>query len=166
MIDEKLLNKFDRIQDLPVPEEMLGAYIEGNVDSSEASQIEFAISEDTDLSDLVDGISSKNGSILDNLENQIFDQTYPHFLSDIQLPSLESNLIHENLFEDHMVAVCYPEDFFNGNNSSSTDELFPSDSLLEINLSHDDSFLDTDQSLDIDSHKESDDMFNADSNDI
>ena len=45
MIDDNLLAKFDRIQDLPVSEEMLGAYMEGNVDSCEASQIESVISD-------------------------------------------------------------------------------------------------------------------------
>ena len=36
MIDEELLNKFDRIQDLPVSEEMLGAYMEGNTSDDES----------------------------------------------------------------------------------------------------------------------------------
>lgn len=36
MIDEELLNKFDRIQDLPVSEEMLGAYMEGNLNDAES----------------------------------------------------------------------------------------------------------------------------------
>lgn len=45
MIDEELLNKFDRIQDLPVPEEMLGAYLEGNLNEEEERFVEFAMND-------------------------------------------------------------------------------------------------------------------------
>lgn len=39
MIDDELLNKFDRIQDLPVSEEMLGAYMENNLSAIESLQV-------------------------------------------------------------------------------------------------------------------------------
>lgn len=57
MIDEELLNKFDRIQDLPVSEEMLGAYIEGNLSGNEAGNVELMIDFHPGLSELVDDIS-------------------------------------------------------------------------------------------------------------
>lgn len=60
MISDKLLNKFDRIEDLPVSEEMLGAYLEGNLDLLESSQIEFQISTDPYLSGLVDDVKLEN----------------------------------------------------------------------------------------------------------
>lgn len=53
MIDDELLNKFDRIQDLPVSEEMLGAYVEGNLSDFEKSEIESVLFADTFLSDMV-----------------------------------------------------------------------------------------------------------------
>lgn len=53
MIDNELFAKFDRIQDLPFSEEMLGAYMEGKVDLYEASQIESVVSGDSALSDLL-----------------------------------------------------------------------------------------------------------------
>ena len=36
MINEELLSKLDRIEDLPVSEEMLGAYMEGNLEIGRA----------------------------------------------------------------------------------------------------------------------------------
>ena len=56
MINDELLVKFDRIQDLPVSEEMLGAYIEGNLDSTEFSEIADAIASNEALSDLLENV--------------------------------------------------------------------------------------------------------------
>ena len=56
MINKELLAKFDRIQDLPVSEEMLGAYMEGNLDSTESSEIADAIAFDEVLSDLFENV--------------------------------------------------------------------------------------------------------------
>ncbi len=82
MIDDELLAKFDRIQDLPVSEEMLGAYVEGNADICEITQIEFAVSENCELSEFVDNILREKDSILENIESQISDPSYHHILSD------------------------------------------------------------------------------------
>ena len=43
MINDELLNKFARIQYLPVTEEMLGAYLEDNLSSIEILNIEQSI---------------------------------------------------------------------------------------------------------------------------
>lgn len=166
MINDELLAKFERIQDLPVSEEMLGAYMEGNVDSCEASQIESVISDDSALSEFVDSISHDSGFILDNLEQQIFDPTYPHFLSDIQLPSPGIEIEPENFYQDYMMAAGYPGDRFNSLAPPLSDKTVSSDSLFEKNITFEDSFLGADHSLDIDSQEECDDMFNNDSNDI
>lgn len=166
MIDNELLAKFDRIQDLPFSEEMLGAYLEGNLDSCEASQIESVISRDSTLSEFVDSISLDSDSILDNLEQQIFEPTYPHFLSDIQLPSLGNKIDPENFYHDYMVEAYRPDSRFNILDTSLSDETFSSDSLLKKNITSDDSFMGSEHSLDIDSPEESDDMFNNNSNDI
>lgn len=52
MIDDELLAKFDRIQDLPVSEEMLGAYFEGNLGNSDSELVSNAISHDLFLMNL------------------------------------------------------------------------------------------------------------------
>lgn len=166
MISDELLNKFESIEDLPVSEEMLGAYMEGNLDPFETSQIESTLSEDAHLCEFVDEIAQDNiSSILDNLEHQIFDPSYPVFISDIQLPNIDSGFENLPFYEDHMVAACCPEDFFDGINNGISDDSLSLEHLSEENLSHEDSFLCSDQSLDIDSH-ESDDMFNEDSIDM
>ncbi len=50
MIDEELMGKFDRIQDLPVSEEMLGAYFEGNLSDSESIEVSSIIDTNPNLS--------------------------------------------------------------------------------------------------------------------
>ena len=54
MISNELLNKFDSIDDLPVSEEMLGAYLENNLSYSEMVDVESAIQENSYLSELAD----------------------------------------------------------------------------------------------------------------
>lgn len=166
MIDENLLNKFNQIEDLPVSEEMLGAYLEGNLDSFESANIESKITSDSNLSSFVDSIAHDDvTSILDNIEHQLFDPSYPVFISDLQLPDFHGETISHSFDEEHMVAACRPEDFSDGANDLISDNLTLSTNLLEENLSNNDSFLGSDQSLNIESH-ESDDMFNEDSIDI
>lgn len=166
MISDELLNKFDRIEDLPVSEEMLGAYLEGTLDSFESANIESEISSDSHLSSFVESISHDDvTSILDNIEHQLFAPSYPVFISDLQLPDFHGETISHSFDEEHMVAACCPEDFLDNVNDSISDNLPLSTNLLEENLSNNDSFLGSDQSLDIESH-ESDDMFNNDSIDL
>ena len=43
MIDDDLINKFDSIEDLPISEEMLGAYMEGNLDRYEMENMQGVI---------------------------------------------------------------------------------------------------------------------------
>lgn len=166
MIDDELLNKFDRIQDLPVSEEMLGAYMEGNLNSNEYAQIDSMFSEDSSLSEFVDDISHDYiVNILDNLEHQLFDPSYPIFISDVQLPNPYNEVATHGFFQDEMVAACCLEDSIDNINDFPINDLAADELYMSKNLSQDDSFADTDQSIDIESHS-SDDMFNEDSIDI
>ena len=166
MIDEELLNKFDRIQDLPVSEEMLGAYMEDNLDSTENSQIESLLSMDSHLSELLENISHESiGNILDNIGQQLFDPSYPVFISDIELPDPNSEYLSQGFYNENMVAACFQGDSFVDIDSLSSDDMLTADSNSTENLSQDDSFIGTDQSLDIESHL-GDDMFYEDSIDI
>lgn len=63
MINDELSAKFDSIEELPISEEMLGAYMEGNANPNEVLQIEFEMSEDSDLSSFVDELTYDRGSI-------------------------------------------------------------------------------------------------------
>lgn len=54
MINDELLAKFDRIQDLPVSEEMLGAYMEGNLQDSERMEVDSWIDHNLALRSLIE----------------------------------------------------------------------------------------------------------------
>ncbi len=73
MISDELLNKFDRIEDLPVSEEMLGAYLEGNLNEDEISEIIPVISQDGIVSNLMTSIEETQ-SDENNFENFLDDQ--------------------------------------------------------------------------------------------
>ena len=49
----ELLSQFDDVQDLPVSEEMLGAYIEGNLDGSELRSVQNLLNDDDDLFQMI-----------------------------------------------------------------------------------------------------------------
>lgn len=53
-----LLAQFEDIQDNEISEEMLGAYLEGNLSADEALQVENAINQDDTLSAFMEDISS------------------------------------------------------------------------------------------------------------
>lgn len=144
MINDDLLRKFESIEELPISEEMLGAYMEGNLDSYEISQIETAISEDSSLLGFVEDIISDGESILDNLEQQIYVPSYTNFMLDIHLPNFEDGITHENFYNEHLVAACYTE---NPINTCLPESSFPSDSLFENNTTSDDIFDDEEESL-------------------
>ncbi|MFG6426114.1 MAG: hypothetical protein K1W14_06920 [Muribaculaceae bacterium] len=60
MINDDLLSKFDRIQDLPVSEEMLGAYMEGTLSYNECDQIEDIFATNTDFASFFNDVSDYN----------------------------------------------------------------------------------------------------------
>lgn len=163
MIDDELLRKFDSIEDLPISEEMLGAYLEGNVDILESNNIESSLSSDEQLFDFANSINNDDLTILDNLEHQIIDSPDSFILSDIQIPGLSTEAIGNGFFEDHFEPS--PCDFYGlvDTIGDASEDLFSSN--FEENFLQSDSFLDQDQSLDIDS-PENDDMFNEDLTDF
>lgn len=61
MINDELLAKFDRIQDLPVSEEMLGAYLEEELTPSELFEIEVAMQDSPSLQYIVDSSINVDG---------------------------------------------------------------------------------------------------------
>ena len=121
------------------------------------------MSEDGQLSNFVDDVSHDDiSSILDNLEHQLYDPSYPVFISDIELHDSD-DIISSSINEDLLGAVDFHEDLL-----GNQDVLYSGDSqdsFLKENFSHDDIFFGSDQSLDIDS-QEYDDMINDDLIDI
>lgn len=59
---DDIINRFDDIQDLPVSEEMLGAYMEGNLRGAEIREIQNLICQDDNLFDLIGVVDSNNYS--------------------------------------------------------------------------------------------------------
>lgn len=80
MIDEELLNKFDRIQDLPISEEMLGAYMEDNLSPTEALDVESALQEYDCLKDIINPITECDANIDDISINST--------ISEVELPNI------------------------------------------------------------------------------
>lgn len=89
MID---INKFDDLEDLPVSEEMLGAYLEGNLHGAEFREVQNCIHDDTSLSGLIGNIEDDKNYLndLDYSYQQGFDDTLAtdDMFSEISLPEL------------------------------------------------------------------------------
>lgn len=62
MID---INKFDDIEDLHISEELLGAYLEGNLHGSESREVQNFINNDASVSSLIDSVESDLGYLHD-----------------------------------------------------------------------------------------------------
>lgn len=82
MIDDELLAKFDRIQDLPVSEEMLGIYLEGNLSTAEEKEVSALIYDNPTINSLV---SDCEGFSLDS--NDIYHSSFEEF----ELPHIIDN---------------------------------------------------------------------------
>lgn len=88
MID---INKFDDIEDLSISEEMLGAYLEGNLHGSEFREVHNFIQSDANTIGLI-------GEVEDDLD----------FIHDIYL-SYQQGIIDANINEDLFSEISLPE---------------------------------------------------------
>ena len=81
MIDySELINRISDMRDLPVSEEMLGAYCEGSLGSADAAVMDSCIANNAEIGELVDSV--------DNLH--VADDTYPlgYSTESIDLPDV------------------------------------------------------------------------------
>lgn len=98
MISDELLNKFDSIEDLPISEEMLGAFEEGHLGPYERLCIEAKIDDNPFIEQLVN--SAREGEfILDDfsdLDNVALEDDLLN-LNDFSLPELPevNNVFHD-----------------------------------------------------------------------
>lgn len=115
MISDELLSKFDRIEDLPVSEEMLGAYIEGNLSGSEIDNMELMLQNMPGVNNLYNEVAQT----LDfaDLQNDRFDclNAYGIFsssfstedaghLNDIDISDTHLNMFLPNIDDSQDVA--------------------------------------------------------------
>ncbi len=139
MIDEELLNKFDRIQDLPVSEEMLGAYLENSLTDNVAIKVNSIIEDSGYLTSLIKTIQSDlNTEDLVHKEPTVLDGILDWM--DIELPEVTNSEISglESLYVTHSSGISEDDLFFSGIHGN------------DIFLSDDDSFNVGNTSLDTD----------------
>lgn len=141
MIDEELLNKFDRIQDPPVSEEMLGAYLGNSLTDNAAIKVNSIIEDSGYLTSLIKSIQSNlNTEDLVHKEPTVLDGILDWM--DIELPEVtnseisgleslyvtpSSGISEDNLFfsEIHGNDIFLSDDdsFNVGNTSLDTDDI-------------------------------------------
>lgn len=125
MIDEELMSKFDRIQDLPVSEEMLGAYLEGTLDFYEMEDLSNIANNDPMLQSIIEETTC---SIIDNE----FDVDSTH----------SDSSCNEEIYEDALSGIDY---------KCTQDNLDTNDFLEECDYGMNYHDLDTDHTIDIQS---------------
>lgn len=69
MIDDELMKKFDSIEDLPISEEMLGAYLEGNLDIYDMDNINMLVHNDPILQSIVEDTTASTFETPSNFES-------------------------------------------------------------------------------------------------
>ena len=157
MIDyDDLINRIEGMHDLPVSEEILGAYCEDSLNLVDAAEIDSFITNDAELGELVDNV--------DNL--QVFDETsplgfYDTAMYDIELPDIPTDCssfpfemdILPNVDDIEMVAAAAVVPTF-----CDLTEDFDTEKYDFIG-DDDDSFQDDNHSLEIDDNINSDDLF-------
>jgi len=133
-----IISRFDDIQDLSVSEEMLGAYLEGNLDSYEMENISKMLQEDLVLRTISEDImlsplelnnndllnvEMENDITVSGAENDAAFNTDYHILG-----SDENNMGHESYIENY---DSIEDNDFIDNNESVEDSLFD-DSTFEL----------------------------------
>ncbi|MCM1142453.1 MAG: hypothetical protein NC453_28110 [Muribaculum sp.] len=72
MINDELFAKFDSIEELPISEEMLGAYVEGSLNDSEVSQVISTINDSPFVSEFINSLG----------ELELFENNFENFVDD------------------------------------------------------------------------------------
>lgn len=98
MIDDELMKKFDSIEDLPISEEMLGAYLEGNLTPSESEFVQNEIDSDLTLMNL------SHSALYDYVEPTVFFDS--SLIDSIELPILiDEDLITDDSYLDYVPSM-------------------------------------------------------------
>lgn len=131
MIDDELMKKFDSIEDLPLSEEMLGAYLEGNLSPIEIFDIESTIGENEYLKEIVD-INHEygfNSDIIDEISIEAIDLPLIPDDSFIELDLVYSSSFPETEDFDYVAACAIEDQYSQGDsfNDDNIDNLFEDD---------------------------------------
>lgn len=137
-------DKFDELNDLPISEELLGAYIEGSLRGPEFREIESLLSDDAPLSNFVSAIEEEYSptqfdtfyeadSITRLSVADYFDQSN---YTDLVIPSIDTyNLISELPLNSDINFESQHD--FVGEDSHHLDDLSGNDSNFNNSSSHD-----------------------------
>lgn len=156
MIDyNDLINRIESMQDLPVSEEMLGAYCEGSLNPIDAAAMDSCIANEAMVDELV--ASADNSQVSDNLYTFGYGTDG---VDDIDLPNVPmSSAINPfdiapffNIDDIGMIAVAAPPVF----SDIADDFVSRSDEFISDN---DDSFLSDDDSIHTEDDINGDDSF-------
>lgn len=85
MIDKNLLNKFNAIQELPLSEEMLGAYLEGNLNFYDTINVESVMWGNDNLFAFMDKSSMDESVVTDYLETEFLGLDNDFVLPEMQM---------------------------------------------------------------------------------
>lgn len=124
MIDDDLLSKFDCIEDLPVSEEMLGAYLEGNLYPYEVYDVESAIQKSDYLNELTNEDLEYNTGLDFSIDSAIEDFELPIIPDDrfIKLDLAFSSSFPETEDIDYLTA-CAVENQYSQDDNYNDDNI-------------------------------------------
>lgn len=149
MINEnELYEKFSRIEDLPISEEMLGAYLEGNVAPDELSEIEFMIESQPAVSDILNevfetpliddiyasslGVDSLSPEVAGTEGYENMSGQDPFSLSESELDILDNNDLQELLSQLELPSIDI--DSCNGFNSTDNNGGYDINDPINLNF--------------------------------
>lgn len=138
MID---FDKLDKISELPVSEELLGAYLEGNLDLNEAALVENMIEDSPTLSEIFDecaivvdnscSIPFDECILVDNINFAELDPRGP-FTSDEDLDNLDSQQETSELKSFDEIEECFYDDPYDGDDTSGLDEPETNEEVFDL----------------------------------
>ena len=168
MIDDELMKKFDNIEDLPISEEMLGAYLEGNLSDAESIVVNNTIDSFSELSSIITEIPSIDDFNTFELYNEEQDFDEGSVLDDFELPSIRSLELGDipSICTDEFIIQSTLEDVVKVDSvyhlePSSLDD---TQQFFENNLFSDDNSTHDSNSLELNNNSDSlsdEDMFNS-----
>ncbi len=109
----ELLNDFDSIQDLPVSEEMVGAYLENNLDWSERQSMEDICHSDDRFSQLLSSLSMSNDasmSLFDDDTSHDLDNELTNNINSLNLDLMAMKQSQEDLLGAAAARKCFGEE--------------------------------------------------------
>lgn len=131
-----LLSRFDSVQELPVSEETLGAYLEGSLDGEELDDVELAIQYQPEINNLCEEVkqiydsSIFSNNISDGFNSDIASSS-PNNLGDVETDNVFSN---QDLLQDFDLPDIGSLSGEVTNNLGNEDDIFGIDLSNDIDL--------------------------------